>query len=228
MPSLAEISTRQLAEFAIFMIVLLLSLSWHESAHAWMADRLGDYTARYLGRVSLNPIVHIDIMGTLLFPTLAFFLQAPLLGWAKPTPVNPLHLRDKRYGGLKVAAAGPISNILLAAIFIVAFKVVVVMLHRGIGENIISGAVEPLVFFFRTAIFLNVGLAVFNLIPIPPLDGSHILEALLPYEAAQKFESVQRYGGLLLMILVFTPILGIIFTPVFALVQYFLQWFIMS
>jgi Zn-dependent protease len=217
-----------LAHFGIFMLVLLLSLSWHESAHAWMADRLGDYTARYMGRVSLNPLVHIDILGTIIFPAISFFTGAPLLGWAKPTPVNPLHLRDKRYGGLRVAAAGPLSNCILATLFIIAYKIVVVLLKSGVGSNLLGGVLEPLFLLFQQAIFLNVGLAIFNLIPIPPLDGSHILEALLPYEAAQKFEAMQRYGGILLMLLVFTPVLSIIFTPVFGLLTYFLNWFILS
>ncbi len=208
------------------MLVLLLSLSWHESAHAWTADRLGDYTARYMGRVSLNPLVHIDILGTLLFPAISFFTGAPLLGWAKPTPVNPLHLRDKKYGELKVAAAGPLSNCILAVFFILLLKIVVVLLSNGFAPRTGANVLEPIFLFLKQAIFLNVGLAIFNLIPIPPLDGSHILAAILPYEAAQKFESVQRYGGILLMVLVFTPVLGIIFSPVFGLLNYFLQWFI--
>jgi len=210
------------------MLVLLLSLSWHESAHAWMADRLGDYTARYLGRVSLNPLVHIDILGTILFPAISFFSGAPLLGWAKPTPINPLHLRDKKYGELRVAAAGPVSNCILAAIFIVVYKIVVVFLKNGLGQNLLGGMLEPMFLLFQQAIFLNVGLAIFNLIPIPPLDGSHILEALLPYEAAQKFANLQRYGGILLMLLVFTPALSIVFNPIFGLLSLFLNWFILS
>lgn len=217
-----------IGHFGIFMLVLLLSLSWHESAHAWMADRLGDYTARYMGRVSLNPLVHIDIIGTILFPAISFFTGAPLLGWAKPTPVNPLHLRDKKYGQLRVAAAGPISNCILGMIFVIAYKIVVVLLRSGVGTNFFGGALEPLFLFFQQAIFMNVALAIFNLIPIPPLDGSHILEALLPYELAQKFEAVQRFGGILLMLLVFTPVLSLIFSPVFVLLNYFLRWFILS
>lgn len=217
-----------IGEFGIFMLVLLLSLSWHESAHAWMADRLGDYTARYMGRVSLNPIVHIDVIGTLLFPAISFFTGAPLLGWAKPTPVNPLHFRDKKYGELKVAAAGPFSNCILAIIFILLFKVFVMFVRSEAGSNIGGNLFEPLRFFFIQAIRLNVALAIFNLIPIPPLDGSHILEAILPYEMAQRFQSMQRFGGIILMLLVFTPVLGMIFSPVFGALSYFLQWFILS
>ncbi|MBZ5552846.1 MAG: site-2 protease family protein [Acidobacteriia bacterium] len=210
----------RIAVFAVFMLVLLLSLSWHESAHAWMADRLGDYTARYMGRVSLNPLVHIDIIGTIVFPAINFFWGVPLLGWAKPTPVNPLHLRDKRYGQLRVAAAGPISNCILAVIFIIADKALVI-LSPLFSTNVLT----PMFLFFQLAIYLNIGLAVFNLIPIPPLDGSHILEALLPYEAAQKFQGIQRYGGILLMLMVFTPVFSIIYSPVLIFLRYLFYWF---
>jgi Zn-dependent protease len=192
-------------------VVLLFSLSVHESAHAWMAWRLGDETAMRLGRVSLNPIVHIDPVGTLLFPLIQIFTNVPLLGWAKPTPYNPANFRrdvSMRTGHVLVAAAGPVSNFLLALVF----TGVLVVLVRG-------GLVQSRDSFFLTltvlGIQLNVLLALFNLIPIPPLDGSKVASFGLRGELGDKYDRVVGpYGFVILMVLLMSGALSYALGPI--------------
>jgi Zn-dependent protease len=188
------------AQVLIAFIVLLFSLTIHETAHAWTADRLGDPTARLLGRVSLNPIVHADLIGTVLFPLLAIAGGVPLIGWAKPVPVNVRRLRHGRRDYVLVAAAGPASNLLLA----IAASAVIAVLPVSpviLGEPNVSA---PLARLFSEAIELNILLAVFNMLPIPPLDGGNVLSGLLPLNAARVFEQIRPYGFLLLYALMFT------------------------
>src|ERR1043166_1410213 len=166
-----------IGQFILYMVALVFSLSLHEAGHAWMSNRFGDDLARSQGRISLNPISHVDPIGTLLFPGLAFFTGAPLLGWAKPTPVNPLRWRNKRVANFWVSAAGIISNFIIAIIVGIIIRVlgtvgVIIVSSDGIGLNrpdslIAEGGVKLLITFFT----LNVALGIFNLIPIPPLDG---------------------------------------------------------
>src|SRR5262249_54423897 len=155
------------ARVFIAFIVLLFSLTVHETAHAWTASRLGDPTARLLGRVSLNPIVHADLVGTVLFPLIAIVTNFPLIGWAKPVPVNVKNLRRGRRDYVLVAAAGPASNLLLAVLASLALDLITVSPMR-LGEPNVSA---PLASLLSQAIRLNVLLAVFNMLPIPPLDG---------------------------------------------------------
>jgi Zn-dependent protease len=188
------------AQIVIAFIVLLFSLTVHESAHAWTADRLGDPTARLLGRVSLNPIVHADPIGTVLFPLLAFVSGVPLIGWAKPVPVNVSRLRHQRRDYVLVAAAGPASNLVLAvvaALLLSALPVSPVIL----GEPNVSA---PLASLLSLGVQLNLLLAVFNMLPIPPLDGGNVLSGLLPKNLAMRFDQIRPYGFLLLYALMFT------------------------
>lgn len=189
-------------------VVLLLSLTVHEAAHAWSADILGDPTARRLGRVSLNPVVHIDPIGTLLFPLIAMFTRVPILGWAKPVPVNPSNLHPhwaRKY--MVIAAAGPASNLVLAIL-------------GAIGMHIIGftggsmPATAQLFQFLAALVQINVLLAVFNMIPVPPLDGGNVLSGLLRGQAAVVFNNLRPYGMFILYGLLLTGILYRIVTPV--------------
>jgi len=189
------------AQVFIAFIVLLFSLTVHETAHAWTADRLGDPTARLAGRVSLNPVVHADLIGTVLFPLLSLVGGIPLIGWAKPVPVNLGRLRRGRTDYVLVAAAGPASNLLLA---LVASAVMAVMPW----ESLLTGSRDvatPLFTLLSRALTLNVLLAVFNMLPIPPLDGGNVLAGLLPRPMAMRYDALVRpYGFMLLYALMLT------------------------
>lgn len=190
--------------------VLLVSLTVHEAAHAWTADRLGDATARRLGRVSFNPLVHIDVFGTVVLPLLAFVSGLPIIGWAKPVPVSLAALRDPRRDFMVIAAAGPVSNLLMAAAASVA-------LHLMAGAG--GGAYGTTAWGLRLALQINVLLALFNLVPIPPLDGGNVLGGLLPPRLADRYDGfVRPYGFLVLYALLFTGVLNtLVFAPAFRL-----------
>ena len=189
------------AQIFLVFIVLLFSLTVHEAAHAWAADRLGDSTARSRGRVSLNPLVHIDPIGTLLFPLLAIVAGVPVIGWAKPVPVNVQKLRRTRRDYVLVAAAGPASNLTLAVIAALILKLLPVS-PVTLGE---ANVTVPIASMLSRALYLNVLLAVFNMIPIPPLDGGNVIGGLLPRALAYRFDSLIRpYGFILLYALMLT------------------------
>ena len=214
-----SIDSQSVGRFILYMVALVFSLSVHESAHAWMSNQFGDDLARLQGRISLNPTSHVDPIGTLLFPAIAFFTHAPLIGWAKPTPVNPLKWRNKRVANFWVSAAGAISNFIIAIIAGIALR----LLHtfgitRGLSmpddaSTIANGAFELLLTFF----ILNVSLGVFNLLPIPPLDGSKVLASILPESFESGFEALEKFGFILLFIAIFTGVLGVIFNFVMPL-----------
>jgi Zn-dependent protease len=189
------------ARVFIQFIVLLFSLTVHETAHAWSASRLGDQTARLLGRVSLNPVVHADPIGTVLFPLLGMISGFPLIGWAKPVPVNVRNLKNGRRDYVLVAAAGPASNLLLAVLASISLGLITVSPMR-LGEPNVSA---PLASLLSTAIIINVLLAVFNMIPIPPLDGGNVLGGLLPRSLGARYDALMRpYGFILLYALLLT------------------------
>jgi Zn-dependent protease len=192
----------------IAYLVLLFSLTVHEAAHAWSADRLGDATARALGRVSLNPAVHVDLIGTIVFPLVALLTNVPVLGWAKPVPVNTTRLKHWRRDYMVIAAAGPLSNLMLALLASIALRGAPLLLGEGAFR--VAG---PAVAVLQSAVFINVLLAVFNLIPIPPLDGGNVLGGLLRGSAAERYDRVRPYGFMLLYGLMFTGVLSAIITP---------------
>jgi Zn-dependent protease len=198
---------------AVYAVVLLLSLSIHESAHAWSAEQLGDPTGRMLGRVTLNPLAHIDLIGTVLFPLVGFLAGGLIFGWAKPVPVNGANLRQPRRDHVFIAAAGPASNIALAIGFLLLLKLF------GSASFLTPAVMEPVLLFFRAGLILNVILAVFNLLPVPPLDGSWILEGLLPEPLAGLLRMIRPYGFLLLLGLLYTGLFGIVLRPVLNVVR---------
>ena len=191
----------------IGLAVVLASLTVHEAAHAWTADRLGDPTARLLGRVSLNPIVHIDPIGTILLPLIAAYSGLPIIGWAKPVPVNLSRLRHPRRDFMIVAAAGPISNLLQA--IAAAIGVRFLILATGGGESVAPALGNVL----YLAVQINLLLAFFNLIPIPPLDGGNVLAGLVPERAAALLDTMRQFGFILLYALMFTGILNRLIIP---------------
>ena len=198
------------AQIFLVFIVLLFSLTVHEAAHAWTADQLGDPTARILGRVSLNPLVHIDPVGTVVFPLLAIVFGVPVIGWAKPVPVKVEKLRHTRRDYVLVAAAGPASNLTLAVVAALLLKLLPVS-PVTVGEANIT---VPIASMLSRALYLNVLLAVFNMIPIPPLDGGNVIGGLLPRALAQRFDSLIRpYGFILLYALMLTRGLEHIVVP---------------
>jgi Zn-dependent protease len=192
-----------LLSVAVAFGVLLISLTIHEAAHAWTADRLGDRTARMLGRVSLNPLVHIDLIGTVLLPLIAAVSRLPLIGWAKPVPVNTRNLRHPRRDFMLVAAAGPISNLLQAI-------VAAALLRMVIAGGVVSAVPFDVLFL---AMQINLLLAFFNLIPVPPLDGGNVLLGLLPPRLAASYYGLRQYGFLVLYAMMFTGVASAIVVP---------------
>ena len=176
---------------------LLISLSVHEAAHAWTADRLGDPTARMLGRITLNPLAHLDWIGTVLFPLVALMTGLPLLGWAKPVPVNFRNLKAPRRDFALVALAGPVSNIALALVATPIF----LMLYG-------NGEIEIPSMLAAGFVVLNISLAVFNMIPFPPLDGGNVLSGFVPEPVAAAIDQLRPYGFIVLYALMFTGVLS--------------------
>lgn len=209
------------------MIVLIFAISAHEAAHAWMSNRFGDDTAKLLGRITLNPIAHVDPIGTLLIPIAGFVLgniggpvgRIPLIGWGKPTPVNPLRWRQKDLANVMVSGAGIMANLIIA---ICAFIIIKVLLMSHSFSSIPQSLQEPVAMFLQLFLTMNVSLAIFNLLPFPPLDGSRILETFLPASARPTLELIERFGFIILMFLIYVGFFGAIMRPVMFFIDYLL------
>ena len=209
-----------ISHLVIYMVVLLLAISCHEAGHAWMSYKFGDDTAYLLGRVTLNPVAHTDPIGTLLIPVISFILGAvggamgtiPLIGWGKPTPVNPLRWRNKNVANVMVSIAGVLANLILLIIGIVGATI---LMSQGfeIRDFFGQGSKNPLPIFIGNMMTLNLSLFVFNLLPFPPLDGSKILETFLPESFNPVFQMLEQFGFLILMALIYIGVFRWIITP---------------
>lgn len=209
----------------IYMVVWLFAVSAHEAAHAWTSWKFDDDTAYMLGRVTLNPVPHIDPIGTLILPIVGFIIGyfqgaagIPLIMWGKPTPVNPLKWRNKDTANICVSLAGIVVNLFIAVVVSVILKVLAVNGVFGGGGVFAS----TLFFFLYSTVILNVGLAIFNLIPLPPLDGSKALQSLLPSSFEPIFDMLETYGFLILLLLAQMGIITFLVTPIRNLVLYIL------
>lgn len=188
-------STENLIQMLYMLIPIILALSVHEFAHAFIADKMGDPTARISGRMTMDPTRHLDPLG---FIALLFFG----FGWAKPVPINTANFNSRKKGTILVSLAGPLSNLILAVVFSILYKFVAPIINN-----------EVLYYILQYGVVINISLMVFNLIPIPPLDGSKILASLLPYEYEEKFYRYEHYLYLLLILLLVTGMIGIILSP---------------
>jgi len=195
------------SQLLVSMLVLVVSLTVHEAAHAWSAFRLGDPTAARLGRLSLNPAVHVDVVGTLVFPMVALVTGFPLIGWAKPVPVDMRHLRHPRRDFALIALAGPVSNIAMAIVAAAAFTAVRPMIDGSAAGTLVATAL-------LLGVLVNVLLAVFNMLPVPPLDGGNVLMGVLPDGAAALVNRMRPFGFILLYLMMFSGVLSAIILPV--------------
>lgn len=208
-------------EWIRWLPVLLFSVVMHECAHGYMASRCGDDTAKNAGRITLNPIPHIDPFGSILFPLFLILTNSHFfIAWAKPVPVNPRNFRNPGRDDIMVSLAGPATNFLLALFF----TLLAVIGQVGMRSlPFLARIAQAVIILSQYGILINLLLAIFNLIPIPPLDGSHILRQLLPYRAAVEFDRIGRYGFIILIILVMTPVFRFIFFPAHILFWILLQ-----
>src|SRR5690349_20500684 len=215
-------------QLIIYMVVLLLAISAHEAAHAWMSYKFGDDTARLLGRITLNPVAHTDPIGTLLIPIVMFVFgrvggalsSIPLIGWGKPTPVNPLRWRNKDLANVIVSIAGILANIIRATI---AFVILKILIMTRMITQLPDSLQEPIWLFLSYLLIMIVSLAVFNLLPFPPLDGSKVLDTFLPASMRPLMELLEQYGYIILLVLIWAGFFNAIITPVFNLIDYLLR-----
>lgn|SRR5574340_1070129 len=202
-------------QIVLLAFPVLTAVTFHELAHGYVADKLGDPTARLAGRLTINPLKHLDLVGTLVF------VITRMIGWAKPVPVNPYNLRNPKKDMIWVSLAGPAANLIIAFIAAVVFRLLLnlpVSPFSDMGQKILA----PLILITRITVTINIGLGVFNLIPVPPLDGSKILMGLLPHRQAAAYSRIEPYGFFILLGLIFLRVTDYIIVPIIILIRYLL------
>ncbi len=203
----------------------MLGVIIHEVAHGWTAEKLGDPTARLMGRISLNPIVHVSLFGTIILPAFLLLMKSPILfGWAKPVPVDFNRLKYGRKGMAMVAISGPLSNFLIASVSAIIYHFLIMMGKTNLVNSLpfMNKILLPLLLMSAASVSINIILMVLNLIPIPPLDGGRIVVGILPEKQARLFAEIERYGMLILVLLLFSNMLGKIINPV---LSFFINFF---
>ncbi len=213
-----------LQRLLISALPILIAITFHEVAHGYVAFRLGDPTAKLLGRLTLNPLAHIDIFGTIVMPIMLFVLTDGrfMFGYAKPVPINPMNFKNPRKGMALSAVAGPAVNILLALASVIILKLILTPLAAFSPEALKETIIKPCLMIFSASVVMNIILASFNMIPIPPLDGGRVLTGLLPSKQALSFSKIEPFGFIIVLILIYTGIANLFIMPV---ITFFLKLF---
>ncbi|OGW49394.1 MAG: hypothetical protein A2078_06785 [Nitrospirae bacterium GWC2_57_9] len=201
-------------KIAVMALPLVFAIVLHEVAHGWVADKLGDRTARDMGRLTLNPISHIDLFGTVIMPIMLMVMNAPVFGYAKPVPINPYNFKDPKRGMALSSLAGPATNVLMALVFAFVLRILLPALQGILPASLWSWFGSPVALMCFYGVIINVFLAVLNLIPIPPLDGSRIVHWVLPDKQAAAYYRLEPYGFIIILALFALNILGKIIMPI--------------